>query len=235
MAQSVIYRKVFCHTGRFEVGEKIDLKEIERRAYLSYHQDGLVDIFIGLAFLVFGAPILYDAGMVAVGGIPPPYITAAVGGIIAVVPVMYAAVKKLVTIPRLGYVKFASQRRRKTRNVVLFLVVAGVLGNVAGVFAMIYRPFVIFLVENYMIVIGVVGGAIFSLAAYLSEIKRFYAYGAINLIAFASSRLLHAGLYQPMILLGAVITFSGAFLLYRFLRKYPKRTGEMLDDEPRNR
>lgn len=200
------------------------MKEIERRAYLSYHQDGLVDIFLGIAFLAFGAPILYDPGMVAVAG-----------GIIAVVPVMYAAVKKSVTIPRLGYVKFASQRRSKIRNVVLFLVVAGVLGNVAGVFAMIYRPFVIFLVENYMIVIGVVGAAIFSLAAYLSEVKRFYAYSAINLIAFPSGYILPTAIYQPMILLGAIITISGAFLLYRFLRKYPKRTGGTLDDEPRKR
>lgn len=200
------------------------MKTIERKVYLSYHQDGLVDVFLGLAILVFGAYILYEPGMVAIAG-----------GTIAVFPVMYAAAKKSVTIPRLGYVKFASQRRNKTRNVLLFLVVAGVLGNVAGVFAMIYRPFVIFLVENYMIVVGVVGAAIFSLAAYLSEVKRFYAYSAINLIAFPSGYILPTAIYQPMILLGAIITISGAFLLYRFLRKYPKRTGEMLDDEPRKR
>ena len=223
MEQSVIYRKVFCHTGRFEVGEKIDLKEIERRAYLSYHQDGLVDIFMGLAFLVFGAPILYDPGMVAVGGI------------IAVVPVMYAAVKKAITIPRLGYVKFASQRRNKTRIVVLFLVVAGVLGNVAGVFALIYRPFVIFLVENYMMVIGVVGAAIFSLVAYLSEIKRFYAYGAMVLIVFPSGYVVHTSLQYHLVLMGVLMLLSGVGLLYRFLRKYPKQAGEKLDDEPRKR
>jgi len=213
------------------VGEKIDLKEIERRAYLSYHQDGLVDIFIGLAFLVFGAPILYDPGMV----IPPPGMVAAVGGIIAVVPVMYAAVKKSVTIPRLGYVKFASQRRKKTRIVVLFLVVAGVLGNVAGVFALIYRPFVIFLVENYMIVVGVVGAAIFSLVAYLSEIKRFYAYGAMVLIVFPSGYVVHTSLQYHLVLMGVLMLLSGVGLLYRFLRKYPKQAGEKLDDEPRNR
>ncbi len=193
------------------MGERVNLKAIERKAYLSYHQDGLVELFIGIAVIVFGALIAYDPSMVAIAG-----------GTIAVVPAMYTATKKLVTIPRLGYVKFASQRKYKIRNVVLFLVVAGVLGNVAGVFALIYRPFVIFLVENYMIVVGVLGAAIFSLAAYLSEIKRFYAYGAVNLVAFPSGYILPTAIYQPIILLGAIITVSGAVLLSRFLRKYPK-------------
>ena len=201
--------------------EKIDLKAIERRAYLSYHQDGLIDLFIGIVALMFGAYIAYDPSMIAVAG-----------GTIGVVPIMYVAVKKLVTVPRLGYVKFASQRRNKIRNVVMFLVLAGVLGNVAGVFALIYRPFVIFLVENYLIVLGVLGAAIFSLAAYLSEIKRFYAYGAINLIAFPSGYILPTAFYQTLILLGALITFSGAVLLYRFLRKYPRQIGEKLGDGP---
>jgi hypothetical protein len=30
---------------------KIDLKDIERRAYTSYHEDGIIDIFIGLGLL----------------------------------------------------------------------------------------------------------------------------------------------------------------------------------------
>jgi len=30
---------------------KINLKELERKAYLSYHQDGVLDLFIGLSIM----------------------------------------------------------------------------------------------------------------------------------------------------------------------------------------
>ena len=35
-----------------EVSDRIDLKEIERRAYLSYHGDGLADILVGIYLFI---------------------------------------------------------------------------------------------------------------------------------------------------------------------------------------
>jgi len=32
--------------------QKINLKELERKAFISYHQDGLVDIGLGIILLV---------------------------------------------------------------------------------------------------------------------------------------------------------------------------------------
>ena len=40
------------------MAERVDLRSLERKAYLTYHQDGIVDIFIGLAIAVFGALFL---------------------------------------------------------------------------------------------------------------------------------------------------------------------------------
>ncbi len=34
------------------MSDRIDLKEIERRAYLSYHEDGLVDILVGICLFI---------------------------------------------------------------------------------------------------------------------------------------------------------------------------------------
>jgi hypothetical protein len=39
-------------------------KDIERKAYLSYHQDGLVDTFIGATITAFAAFLAYDPAMV---------------------------------------------------------------------------------------------------------------------------------------------------------------------------
>ena len=53
------------------MSDKIDLKEIERRAYLSYHGDGLADILVGICLFIASlyayVEMVYLAGsMVAV-------------------------------------------------------------------------------------------------------------------------------------------------------------------------
>jgi hypothetical protein len=40
---------------------KGSLKEIEKETYMSYHQDGLIDIFVGIYVLLFGLGILLSA------------------------------------------------------------------------------------------------------------------------------------------------------------------------------
>ncbi len=42
------------------MNKKINLKEIERKAYTSYHQDGLVDVSIAFVILAFGLMIIAD-------------------------------------------------------------------------------------------------------------------------------------------------------------------------------
>ena len=49
---------------------KIDLKEIERKAYLSYHQDGLLDIFIGMFIFAFGLYILSESDFPIIAVLP---------------------------------------------------------------------------------------------------------------------------------------------------------------------
>jgi len=41
--------------------EPIDLKELERKAYFSYNEDGLIDILVGSILLLLGTYITLDA------------------------------------------------------------------------------------------------------------------------------------------------------------------------------
>ena len=77
---------------------KINLKNIERKAYTSYHQDGILDILIAIFILSFVAWILTD--MVWLGWIF--YLIAAS---------IYAAAKRAITVPRIGFVKFPQHRQ----------------------------------------------------------------------------------------------------------------------------
>ena len=192
----------------------INLKDVERRAYLSYHQDGLLDLCIGLAIAVYGALIWYSADMAVIAG-------ASLCGLF----VLYAGAKRAITIPRLGYVEFGPARKSRTRSVIFFTLAAVVLANIVTMFAWIYPSLGVSLEENFMIIAGTAGAALLCIVAYLSNIGRFYIYGGVTLVLF----LLGFGqdaLPQFIFLLGMFITISGAFLLVRFLGGHPTTGGQ---------
>ncbi len=206
------------------MSDKINLRNLERQAYLSYHQDGVLDIFIGLSILLFGAWILADMAYLA-------------GAFAAVFTPIYAQVKKQVTVPRLGFVKFGPTRTAKTQKTVLVLVLVGVMAFLPGVLLFattemgILAP-IRLLIDYGMIVIGVAGAAVLSVVAYLSELRRLYVYAALVLTLFVSGHFLTAPLPYYLMTLGTIILLSGLYLLITFQRKYPLPTGAPIDASP---
>ena len=97
----------------------MSLKEVEKKTYMSYHQDGVLDIFLGVYVLMFSLGILLmtltDSGMWFL--IPAIFIS-------IMVPVWIPA-KKRITMPRIGYVKFGSRGANKLMAIFLGLMVAG--------------------------------------------------------------------------------------------------------------
>jgi len=201
--------------------EKINLKEIERKAYTSYHQDGLIDVFAGFLILSFGLWLILD--MAWMGWI-----------LWFVVISAYAAAKRVFTIPRIGFVKFAPHRVKAlvTIAVIVFSLFA-LLGVV--VFMQVEGGstpvWLLFAIENYMLVIGVSVAAIFCVVGYTFRIRRMYAYALLTLIMFVTGHFLYFPLYYYMTLLGTLILFSGLAMLIRFVRRYPlsatRSTGDM--------
>lgn len=206
------------------MSDKINLRNLERQAYLSYHQDGVLDIFIGLSILLFGAWILADMAYLA-------------GAFAAVFTPIYAQVKKQVTVPRLGFVKFGPTRTAKTQKTVLVLVLVGVMAFLPGVLLFattemgILAP-IRLLIDYGMIVIGIAGAAVLSVVAYLSELRRLYVYAALVLTLFVSGHFLTAPLPYYLMTLGTIILLSGLYLLITFQRKYPLPTGAPIDASP---
>jgi hypothetical protein len=201
---------------------KINLKELERRAYLSYHQDGILDMFIGFSILLFGMWMLADMVYLA-------------GAFVAIFTPIYAQVKKQITVPRLGYVKFASSRTAKSKRTILLLVIAGVLAFIPGVLLFITTESGVLapiqlLIEYGMIVIGVAGMVLLAAVAYISEIRRLYAYSALFFAIFTGGYFLSIPFVYYIMMLGAMIMVAGLYLLIRFLRMYPLPVGEVPDD-----
>lgn len=197
--------------------EQINLREIEQRAFLTYHQDGLFDIAIGLGIAWFGAAMAYNlfylAGMMPVA-----------------IMFLYLAVKRKITYPRIGAVEF-SRQRRETTQLLIFLMVLGFAFSllVGWIFLMIQSgslpPFLEVALESlaiyYRIVLGVIGAAFAAFFAHLTGLTRFYRYASLILAVFLAAHFLDISLPFVLNFAGLVITASGAFLFARFLQENP--------------
>jgi len=199
------------------MNQKINLKEIERKAYTSYHQDGVIDITIAFVIFIFSVIMLGDI-----------YWLGSIGGISGFLSLLlYAGAKKFLTVPRIGYVKFPQQRAQRITAVAVAL---GVLSFVAGTVALIQTmaqgtpDWLVLLIENYMLTIGTAVAALFMLAGYAFKTKRIYAYALMTLVMFVAGHFIYFPLYYYLTALGSVILACGLFLMIRFVRKYPKVT-----------
>lgn len=198
------------------MSQDINLKEIERKAYLSYHQDGLLDIFLGLGILIFAIGMATDTA-------------AYIGGLLgALVIPLWAAAKRFITIPRLGLVKFGPERKirieKEKRFFRIFLAVTLLVG--AGLFIPLYAKGIppwlhAWLKKSIFAPMGLIGVVGLGFLAYWKQINRYYAYAVLVLIAVFVRPFLTAPAPQYLISLGLIILLFGLAVLLRFLRNYP--------------
>ena len=193
--------------------QNINLKVLERKAYLSYHQDGLIDSFIGLFVLIFGIGMAFDISYI--GGVLPPLGIA-----------LYAAAKRIITIPRIGLVRFGPERtlrmKKEKKFFQIFFSITVLLGvllffGVAGrqnIVITIMRKFV-------MAPIGIIGAVGFAFLGYWKQISRYYIYAGLILITVFVGPLLKISHPAYFSFLGIMMLIPGLCILTQFIRKYP--------------
>ena len=208
----------------------VNLKEIERKAFRSTFQDGLWDLFLGLVLL-----ILATCALLSDAGISESLTMAFYVAMQAVVLVGFIAGKKLITVPRMGLVKFGPKRKRKLTKVKVVLLISVLMGAVLFVvtlFSMHNRPEWL----NPALVLGAAWVVncivVFSLGAYFLDLPRLYAYGLLFAIPVPTDILLHklTDLDLTFIAFGVsalVILVIGTVMFVRFLRDYPLPTKEV--------
>jgi hypothetical protein len=198
------------------------LREVEKKAYMSYHQDGLIDIIIGLYALAFGSGIILDIAYdFSFAAIMPAIL-------IAIILPLWMAAKRKITMPRIGFVKFGTRGSNKLFAVFVGLMVAGL-----GVFFLFTvatmqdgTPLWIDILFQYgMIVIGLISAIIASLFAYSMGLKRLHGYGLLILVSFTIGYFLSIPFQYLLLVIGSAIIACGIALLVRFVRKYPLPKG----------
>ncbi len=187
----------------------INLKEIQRKVYMSFFQDGLWDIFLGLFLLGWGLAILTDIAYLP--GITFIGLYFSIWG-----------VKKRLTYPRIGYARFSETSRRKisARVLILGVVVLLVGVMVAVLWGIDRRPQ--WLADYFPLIFNGILAAVVCVVAYWARINRFYLYAALIFLGGVFNLWLGVRWEFGFIGAGCVIVLIGVVVLIIFLRKYPK-------------
>jgi len=203
---------------------KINLKELELKAWTSYFQDGLWDIFLGLLLLAMAVwALLSDVGFSESLGM-----AIFIGLEVLAMLVLWAG-KKIITVPRMGRVKFGPKRKAKLNWVRVVLLLSVLVG--AGVFVaglairgnLSERLNAAFFFPAAWIVNVIV---VFSLGAYFLDFNRLYLIGVMYALPVPLDILFRkvADIDLSFIAFGVpaiVILIVGSVMLVRFLRDYP--------------
>ena len=194
------------------MSRSIDLESLKRKLYLSYHGDGILDLAIGLTILGFGISMQMDSGA--------SIILSWLG------LMLYAPLKSIITIPRMGYVQFEEASKRRSHLLAMLGIGVGTL--------VLFVTFILFMRADtvsvefdtwfnkyYLLVLGGIPALALIVTALRTGVSRFFLHALLILgIIFAGIQL---NIAEPtyVMILGGIILLIGLGLLVRFLRKYP--------------
>jgi len=207
------------------MSEKLNLKELERKAWRSFFDDGLWDIYLGLLLALMGVSAFMNTLELTETMHMGIYI-----GLLIIVMLGFWAAKRFITVPRIGRVKFGTERKKrriKTSLVLFVSVVFGfimflLLGGVARGEISRELPWDVIIPAawalNMLLVFGLMG--------YFLEFERLYFIGLVYAIVlpldFILRKIAELQIVPFMFLFaGLLIMVVGVIYLARFLQNYP--------------
>lgn len=196
------------NTARFP-----NLEQLERQAYSTLWNDGLIDLTAGIA--------LFTIGVAWVTGNSPysPFVAP------MLIPVWMVARKKI-SEPRIGVVNLGADRVKKGKRNLLFLFMFGVLTFVMGLALYFLGPLRETLAANNQAnwVAGLPAALLAAPAVIVAisfDVKRYFIYAAALLMAALPVAVLDQHPGWAFIPAGVLFIVTGGHMLIQFLRDYP--------------
>ncbi len=208
------------------MSEKINLKELQRKAWRSMFQDGIWDIFLGLLLLNIAAFTLTDAFV----SNDDTQIMLYIGGEVIALLLLWAG-KRFITVPRMGRANFGQYgkvRRSKVKLILFATVLMGLIillifeglsnkGQIAGF------PRKYFAAGGWVLTAMLA----FGLAGYFLDFKRLYLIGFMYALPFPLDILVREvwqtdqWVFFIYSIPALIILLVGLFYFFRFLKNYP--------------
>lgn len=204
------------------MSQTVDLKKLEKKAFRSTFQDGLLDMFVGVVILAFALiPLLDRLGdFWSSVAFLPAYGLAWLG---------FRAGKNGITLPRMGRIKPAAERKAMLSKVLAIIALAvgmvAALGLAVIALQQANAPLADWLFPGLLGLLALAG---FSAGAHFLDLPRFYGYGILVGLAAPVGEILyrragasHHGWPITFGIAGGTIFVAGVVMLLRFLRAYP--------------
>lgn len=201
--------------------QQIDLKQLERKAWTSFHADGLWDIFLGCIVLMFAlAPFLNRIGL---GDF---WSSAVFVPFWAVIFAFVVLLRKRVVLPRIGLVSFGQARRKRLAKFNILIFIALSISLILGIISLgdsMAQAWVHNL--RFMAIVLIC----FGLAAYFLGFARMYIYGLLVAMSIPIGEWLYLNAGIPYHgypvtfgITAAVLIITGVVLFLRLLMKNPR-------------
>lgn len=196
---------------------KTSLTHLKRKAYLDFHQDGIIDILLGAAILGFAIMIILDN--VIFSSMSWLSFT------------LYTSFKNAITIPRFGYVQFLEGNKKTGLalglgiGLLILVLVLGIL-FILGPDRLPLAP-ISFLRKFHVYLMSGIGAILMVIFGLGTGIKRLTAYGFGFLAAIAGSFLLEIKGEFTLLAAGGLILLIGLVLMVKFIRRYPAQPQEV--------
>jgi hypothetical protein len=180
--------------------------ELKKKAYLSFHNDGIIDILMGWNLAVIGVSLyLHKISLLS--------------AIIGLAPLLfYGLLKYKITLPRLGHAQF-----RTRRSFSVWLV--GAVGGVFLLAAIIYG----FFINSSSGFVGPIAFALLGIAltmVLISGFNRILAYAILIPLFFIVGFGLRFLSPEMIMAAGVILMVVGTWMLAKFLRTHPIQVEE---------
>jgi len=205
------------------MNNQLDLKALEQKAWKSFFDDGLWDIYLGLLLALMGI-----SGFISHNtSLNEDQATLVYLALMVTIMAAFWVGKRFIVAPRIGRVKFQAKKRRKISAVLFVSVIVGLIAwwfaadmtsaspeqraTLKELFPLIYAL-------NALIVFGAI--------AYFTSFERLYYIGILFALPVPVDQWLYDSYginldYIAFIVPAAIIIVIGIWYFVRFLKNYP--------------
>lgn len=186
--------------------EALDLEKLEKETFRTYQsEDGMWDVFMGLLMVFWAMGLLADSTLVSL--------------LMLVPPAVFIAGKALITVPRLGRVRFNDRRLQRGRVMVAAVVLSVLVSCLLMVAVVQGREGLERMGDAVFIAMTLV---LFSMMAYVLQYWRLVLWGLLLCggwaVAVYGDRTVGVAAF---LLAGAIVVSVGLLMLRTFMQKYP--------------
>ncbi len=202
------------------MGPQMDLKELERKVWTSFYNDGMGDIFLGCLVLMFAlAPII---GRLGLGDF---WSSAVFVPFLTVLYILIVLIRKRVIVPRIGLVSFGQARTKRLMKFNILMLVVLSVSLILGVISVKGTTTQGWVHSLRFIVVLLI---CFGIAGYFLGFVRLYVYGILTALSipvgewlFSRFGVPHHGFPVTFGITSGIIVITGVVLFLRLLGRNP--------------